>query len=98
MSRLLSTWSLMMLWIAFLSWVGVASGLDRLNESHVVLLSSQTNALLPIQVVVIVVMVTFIFVGLGVHVALVVLEPPYRVPRMRCLREQLELAHPTWYK
>lgn len=36
--------------------------------------------------------------SVGIHIGLTLMEPPYKVPRIRCLREQLEEAHPTWYR
>ncbi|EPY35072.1 hypothetical protein STCU_00367 [Strigomonas culicis] len=49
----------------------------------------------------IVIFIVFVFAMLGGIAALllgILTEPPYRVPRMRCLREQLEESHPNWYK
>eukprot|EP00796_Vickermania_ingenoplastis_P009571 gene9571-6726_t len=53
---------------------------------------------LPVRLVVVILAGLSVLGGVGAHVGLILLEPPYKVPRMRCLREQLEEAHPTWYK
>lgn len=38
-----------------------------------------------------------VVVGVIGNIFFVFMEPPYRVPRIRSLRDQLEEAHPTWY-
>lgn len=39
-----------------------------------------------------------ILIGLAGKVLFIFMEPPYKVPRIRSLRDQLEEAHPTWYR
>lgn len=57
------------------------------------------DTLLPVRLVVFLLLFLSVVGGFGVQIVFtLVLEPPYRVPRMRCLREQLEEAHPSWYK
>lgn len=53
---------------------------------------------IPIRLVVFILLLLGLVGGVGVYVALRLLEPPYKVPRMRCLRDQLAEAHPSWIK
>lgn len=39
-----------------------------------------------------------IVVGAAGKIVFTCMEPPYKVPRIRSLRDQLEDAHPTWYQ
>lgn len=67
-----------------------------------VFLPSDTTAVdtfLPVRLVVFLLMFFCGLGGFGMQIVFtLILEPPYKVPRMRCLREQLEEAHPSWYK
>ncbi|EPY43474.1 hypothetical protein AGDE_00447 [Angomonas deanei] len=53
---------------------------------------------LPVRIVIFLILVFSMFGGIATLLLDIMKEPPYTVPRMRCLREQLEEAHPTWYK
>ncbi|KEG10316.1 hypothetical protein DQ04_03881010 [Trypanosoma grayi] len=53
---------------------------------------------LPVRIVALLVLAIAVLAALAYHTVLVVREPPYKAPRVRCLREQLEEMHPTWYR
>lgn len=53
---------------------------------------------LPVRIVVFVVLALGTLAALAFQILLLCGSPPYETPRVRCLREQLEEAHPTWYK
>lgn len=52
----------------------------------------------PVRIVIFVVMALATIGGLAFYILALVSSPPYEVPRVRCLREQLEEAHPSWYR
>ncbi|EAN83902.1 hypothetical protein C3747_66g187c [Trypanosoma cruzi] len=54
--------------------------------------------LLPVRIGVMILLFLAFFAAVGYHVLLVIWEPPYKAPRVRCLREQLKELHPTWYR
>lgn len=56
------------------------------------------DTFLPVRIVVFLVLFLGLLAGIGFCVLDVAAEPPFAVPRMRCLREQLEEAHPSWYR
>lgn len=53
---------------------------------------------LPVRIVVFVALAFGTLAAVGFQVLLLCGSPAYETPRVRCLREQLEEAHPTWYK
>ncbi|KAL7698907.1 hypothetical protein NQL31_000387 [Lotmaria passim] len=53
---------------------------------------------LPVRIVVFVVLALGTLAGFALQIILLCSSKPYETPRVRCLREQLEEAHPTWYK
>ncbi|KAG5484255.1 hypothetical protein CUR178_07411 [Leishmania enriettii] len=53
---------------------------------------------LPVRIVVFILMALGTFSGLAFHIFTLVNSPPYETPRVRCLRQQLEEAHPSWYR
>ncbi|AAZ13228.1 uncharacterized protein TEOVI_000094000 [Trypanosoma equiperdum] len=55
--------------------------------------------LFPVRVVLMVLTCGSLLAAAGYYVVrVVVLEPPFKAPRVQCLREQLEEEHPTWYR
>ncbi|KAK7194587.1 hypothetical protein NESM_000376900 [Novymonas esmeraldas] len=56
------------------------------------------DTFLPVRIVVFLVLALGTLAGLAMHVLSLVNSPPYEVPRVRCLRQQLEEAHPSWYR
>lgn len=57
-----------------------------------------TDTYLPVRIVVFIVLALGTFAAVAFQILLLCGSPPYTTPRVRCLREQLEEAHPTWYK
>ncbi|CAJ1986807.1 hypothetical protein conserved [Leishmania donovani] len=53
---------------------------------------------LPVRVVVFIVVALGLFAGVAFHILTLVNSPPYKAPRVHCLRQKLEEAHPTWYR
>jgi hypothetical protein len=53
---------------------------------------------LPVRIVVFIVLALGTLAAVAFQILLLCGSPPYETPRVRCLREQLEEAHPSWYK
>ncbi|KPA76068.1 hypothetical protein ABB37_08200 [Leptomonas pyrrhocoris] len=53
---------------------------------------------LPVRIVVFIVLALGTLAAIVFQILLLCSSPPYETPRVRCLREQLEEAHPTWYR
>lgn len=68
-----------------------ANWLDELQNGN------GSNASL-LGAVLVILMVLAIVVGAAGKILFICMEPPYKVPRIRSLRDQLEDAHPTWYQ
>ncbi|ESL07741.1 hypothetical protein TRSC58_04566 [Trypanosoma rangeli SC58] len=51
---------------------------------------------LPVRIVAMLLLSLALIAAVVYNVFLVVWEPPYKAPRVRCLRERLEELHPTW--
>ncbi|RNF27197.1 uncharacterized protein Tco025E_00571 [Trypanosoma conorhini] len=52
----------------------------------------------PIRVGAMILLLLALLAAAVYNVMLVVREPPYKAPKVRCLRERLEELHPTWYR
>lgn len=59
--------------------------------------SELVDRLMPVNIVVFILMTLAALGGIAFQVLSCLTAPPYTVPRMKCLREQMEAAHPTWY-
>ncbi|GET86586.1 hypothetical protein, conserved [Leishmania tarentolae] len=52
----------------------------------------------PVRIVIVVLMALGLLSGVAFYILTLVKSPPYEVPRVHCLRQKLEEAHPTWYR
>ncbi|KAG5485039.1 hypothetical protein LSCM1_07119 [Leishmania martiniquensis] len=52
----------------------------------------------PVRIVIVTLMAVATVSGLAFHLFTLMNSPPYEAPRVRCLRQRLEEAHPSWYR
>lgn len=60
--------------------------------------SDLIDTYLPVRITVSLLLILSSIAGVGYQFLTILKGPAYQVPRMRCLRERLEQAHPTWYR
>ncbi|CAJ1018664.1 hypothetical protein Q4I30_001689 [Leishmania utingensis] len=56
------------------------------------------DKLVSVRIVVLVVLALSVLAGISLHILTLAKSPPYEAPRVRCLRQQLKEAHPSWYR
>lgn len=60
--------------------------------------STLIDKFMPVRIVMLLVTALTVFGGVAYQLLSMLGAPAYTVPRMKCLREQLEEQHPSWYR
>ncbi|KPI86943.1 hypothetical protein ABL78_3989 [Leptomonas seymouri] len=77
---------------------GIPTAAFYYRERQLPLNTDVVDTYFPVRTVVFLVLALGALAAISFQIILLYKSPPYETPRVRCLREQLEEAHPTWYR